>query len=155
MPDYRIACQEDDGSWTVREFNAVDDPSAIAYGLQTRTCNRCELYCETRWLASFDGALDSSESGEISANDNVSRSNMHLETELSYFQRRARTQRDLARTSQSLVANLSHLRMAEYLESLARAIQAERRRLRFYDVNAHHADENLTIGLYPRAVDGI
>jgi hypothetical protein len=143
MPEYHLACQEDDGSWTVHEFRAEDDPSAISCGLQMRTCNRCELYCNVRCIASFDGLSVADESNECAANDNITDTNLNIETELAYFQRRALTQRELARTGQSPLAKLSHLRMAEHLESLARAFQAEQRRLCFYDVNAGHASIGL------------
>jgi hypothetical protein len=36
--------------------------------------------------------------------------------------------------------------MAEHLESLARAIHAERRRLCFYDVNAHRSSRDAEVG---------
>ena len=62
-----------------------------------------------------------------------------METEAAYFYRRASEEREWSRDDGSADAKLAHLSMAEYLESLARAVEAKRRRLSFYDVNASHA----------------
>lgn len=135
MPNYRFDRQQDDGTWSVQEFQSVDDQEAITYGLSIRTANRCELYQAHRWLATFDGA--------IWANDNtapraIEKANLsfvwtstEMETESAYFRRRASEEKRRGKNG----ANAA-VKIADDLESLARAIDAERRRRNFYDVNA-------------------
>lgn len=58
-----------------------------------------------------------------------------METEAAYFYRRASQEREWSRVDGSATNKLAHLSMADYLESLARAVEASRRRLAFHDVN--------------------
>ena len=59
-----------------------------------------------------------------------------MESEVSYFRRRASEERQCGLMTLAAPARQAHLTMAEHLESLARAIQATERRSQFYDVNA-------------------
>lgn len=136
MFNYRIERQQDDGSWSVQKFRAVDDSGAIAYGLRVRTANKCELYQSDRWLATFDGVAEASVVSDPQAHGNRNRSFVKIETEVAYFQRRALQERERGRKSGRLAGKLTHLTKAEQLDSLARAVEAAQRRLTFYDVNA-------------------
>lgn len=110
MFKYRIDRQQNDGSWSVQEFQSVDDTDAITYGLRVRTANRCELYEADRWLATFDGVAVANNLSSSHANENTNRSFVEMETEVAYFHRRARL------------------------------VEAARRRLTFYDVNASRGE---------------
>lgn len=136
MFDYRIERQQDDGSWSAQEFRSVDDSDAITYGLSVRTANRCELYQAERWLATFDGAAEANDSSGPQADGNRNRSLVEMETEVAYFYRRALKEREWSRNGVSAAAKLVHRKTAENLESLARVVEAARRRRTFYDVNS-------------------
>ena len=144
MLDYRLACQELDGNWSVQTFQSVSDPDAIAYVLDIRTSARIELFQGDRWLATFDGEADVDDAESRRADGNVARriaqseteTKSVIETEIAYFRRRAVEERERVRGA-NMAATAAHLRMAEYYMSLARAVEAEQRRRQFYDVNVH------------------
>ena len=71
MLHYRIDRQQDDGSWSTLEFQAVNDDHAIAHALRLRTANTCELYQAERWLATFDRAPKPEHRWLVPANDNT------------------------------------------------------------------------------------
>lgn len=136
MFTYRIECQQNDGSWSVQEFQSVDDADAISCGLRLRTASGCELYQEDRWLATFDGVADANDVSDTHANGNRNQPWVEVETEVAYFHRRAVQERERSRNGASAAAMLAHLATAKHLESYARAVEAVRRRRTFYDVNA-------------------
>lgn len=59
-----------------------------------------------------------------------------METEAAYFRRLASEERELCQARATHFDKLVHLSMAEYFESLARAVEANRRRLSFHEVKA-------------------
>ena len=129
MPDYRIDHQGADGSWSAQEFHSVHDEDAIAYALRVRTAHTCELYQAARWLATFDGMTGLHPARSAPAD-------VEGETEGAYFYRRASDEREQGLAAVNASAKVAHLDMANYFESLARVVEAKRRRLAFYDVNA-------------------
>lgn len=74
MKHYQFATQHDDGSWFVFEFECAGDDDAVIYGLRNRTTNACELFCNDRLLATFDGEIASQPKPFSPA----SNSNLHL-----------------------------------------------------------------------------
>jgi hypothetical protein len=135
VTDYRIARQNQDGSWSLQVFQAEDDPDAISLAKSMRRDQRCELFRDYFWLASFDGLVENDDISEPHTNENTSRHHDTLETEVAYFRRRALEEREWARISKTTAAKLAHLQMAGNLEGLAWAVGAERQRLSLYLVN--------------------
>ncbi len=138
MLNYRFARLQNDGSWVVHEFLSGDDDDAVAYRLTHRTANECELYRRDRLVATFDGSQASPMTSVLWQKDRrkACRPNSaEMETEGAYFLRKATEERDCALIGLGSARD-AHLGTAEYLESLARAIEAKRRRLCFYDANA-------------------
>lgn len=140
MLKYRFDRLQDDGTWSVQEFLSTDDHEAITYGLSIRTSNRCELYQAHRWLATFDGVAANDDNP---ATPTIERTNssfawtcVEVETETAYFHRRASEEEQRGVNEANGAAKMAYLSGADDLESLARAIEAERRRRNFYDVNA-------------------
>jgi len=134
MFTYRIERQHIDGSWSVQEFQSVDD--AITCGMRLRTASGCELYQEDRWLATFDSVAATNDVSDPHASEKRIQSWVETETKVAYFHRRALQERERKRNGASAAAKLAHLATAKHLESFARAVEAVRRRLTFYDVNA-------------------
>ena len=89
MFSYRFDRQQDDGSWSVQEFQSLNDTEAIACGLRLRTGSRCELYEADRWLATFDGVTAANNITNFPANENTIAGFVEMETEVAYFHRRA------------------------------------------------------------------
>jgi len=58
-----------------------------------------------------------------------------METEVDYLRRRASEERAQSQHDACPSAKLTHVGRAEFLESLARAVDAEKRRRSFHDVN--------------------
>ena len=59
-----------------------------------------------------------------------------METEVDYLRRRAFEERAQSRGDTCPSAKLAHVGRAEFLESLARAVEAEKRRRSFPDANS-------------------
>lgn len=134
---YRLHRQQDDGSWSVQEFQCLNDGDAIDCGLRLRTGNTCELYEADRWLATFDGVTVANNFTNFPANENTIASFVEIETEVAYFHRRALEEIGRSQNGVSAAAKLAHHATANYFESLARTVEAVRCRLTFYDVNSN------------------
>jgi hypothetical protein len=71
MLKYRMSFQRDNGSWSVRYFQSVDDDDAVAYALSVRPSKSCELFQSDRWIATFDGITAPAKFDASFANDNT------------------------------------------------------------------------------------